>query len=138
MSVSIGSTTPAEHPSASRPFVVVVDDSVEIRSLVEDVLRAEGYEVASVPSGPRALEVMSQRRPDVVITDLLMPGMSGFSFRALLMRRSDLRAIPVIVMSGYWQRPSETLDADALLTKPIDVDRLVAVVGEVVSKRTAG
>jgi CheY-like chemotaxis protein len=49
--------------------------------------------------------------PDLVITDLFMPGMSGFSLRASMLQRPDLAAIPVIVLTAYWQRPGETLDA---------------------------
>ena len=112
------------HP-AHVPLVLVADDSAEMRALIRDVLEGEGYEVIAVGSGGQALREMSGRRPDLVITDLLMPGMSGFSLRALMLRRADLADIPVIVLSAYWHRPGETLDVLEVLTKPIVVDRLI-------------
>jgi CheY-like chemotaxis protein len=113
---------------AERPVVLVVDDSRDMREVVHEILESAGYEVTEASSGARALEAMGQRRPNVVITDLLMPGMSGFALRAAMLRRPDLAAIPVIVLSGYWQRPGETLEAVDALPKPISVDRLVASV----------
>ena len=111
--------------STSRPLVLVADDSAEMRDLIRGVLEGEGYEVIAVGSGGQALREMSSRRPDLVITDLLMPGMSGFSLRTLMLRRADLADIPVIVLSAYWHRPGETLDVVEVLTKPIGVDRLI-------------
>jgi CheY-like chemotaxis protein len=115
-------------PPIRAPLVLVADDSAEMRELIREVLVREGYEVITVGSGGRALREMSIRRPDLVITDLLMPGMSGFSLRTLMLRRADLAEIPVIVLSAYWHRPSETLDVADVLTKPISTDRLIASV----------
>jgi CheY-like chemotaxis protein len=115
-------------PPIRAPLVLVADDSAEMRELIREVLAREGYEVITVGSGGRALREMSNRRPDLVITDLLMPGMSGFSLRTLMLRRADLADIPVIVLSAYWHRPSETLDVVEVLTKPISTDRLIASV----------
>jgi CheY-like chemotaxis protein len=121
------SETPVVSPIRA-PLVLVADDSAEMRELIREVLAREGYEVITVGSGGRALREMSNRRPDLVITDLLMPGMSGFSLRTLMLRRADLADIPVIVLSAYWHRPSETLDVADVLTKPISTDRLIASV----------
>lgn len=120
--------TPRPEQERRRPFVVVADDSPDMRGIVEDVLVTEGIDVVTVASGARALEVMVDRRPDLLITDLLMPGMSGFSLRALMLQRPDLADIPVVVLSAYWHRPSETLDVEEVLTKPIEIDRFVEVV----------
>jgi CheY-like chemotaxis protein len=112
----------AERP---RPFVLVVDDSAEMRGLLREVLEPRGYDVATAASSGRALTLMTDRVPDLVITDLMMPGMSGFSLRSLMLRRAELASVPVIVLSAYWARPGETLDAVAVLTKPVDIDRLL-------------
>jgi CheY-like chemotaxis protein len=112
----------------NRSHILVVDDSIDMRDLLQDVLEAAGYEVTCCASGARALEVLASRRPDLVITDLLMPGMSGFSFRAAMLRRPDLATIPVVILSAYWQRPGETLDAAEALPKPVSIDRLLATV----------
>lgn len=114
-----------ERSSVRRPLVLVAEDSGDMRSLLTDVLESEGCQVVAVPSGARALSEMTERPPDLVITDLFMPGMSGFALRALMLKRPDLAAIPVIVLSAYWHRPSETLEVADVITKPINIDRLI-------------
>lgn len=127
---------PSSVPTAREaPFVLVVDDSVEMRQLVEDVLTERGYRVMTAPSAARALELLTSERPDLIVTDLLMPGMSGFWLRSLMLRRPDLAGIPVVVVSAYWRRPSETLDVVEVLGKPLNVDRLLEVVQRVAPLR---
>ncbi len=106
-----------------------MDDSADMRTLIAEVLTPAGYEVVGVPSGARALRFMADRIPDVMITDLFMPGMSGFTLRSTMLRRPDLAHIPVIVLSAYWHRPGETLDAVEAIPKPINIDRLLEAVG---------
>jgi CheY-like chemotaxis protein len=114
------------------PFILVVDDSEDMRHLLREVLEPRGYEVETAASCGRALTLMTDRVPDLVITDLMMPGMSGFSLRSLMLRRAELAAVPVIVLSAYWARPGETLDAVAVLTKPVNIDRLLDIVARAV------
>jgi CheY-like chemotaxis protein len=121
--VRAGDAAPADE--RRRPLVLVVDDSAEMRDLLRDVLEPRGYEMETAASSGRALTLMTERVPDLVITDLMMPGMSGFSLRSLMLRRAELAAVPVIVLSAYWARPGETLDAVAVLTKPVEIDRLL-------------
>lgn len=109
-------------------LILVVDDSQEMRALIADVLTEEGFEVLVAASGDRALSLMSDRRPNLVITDLLMPGMNGFTLRGEMLQRADLAHVPVVVLSAFWQRPSETLDVVDVIAKPLDLDRLLAVV----------
>jgi len=115
-------------PSQRRPFVLVAEDSPDMRGLLTEVLEAEGCEVLAVGSGGRALSEMVQRPPDLLITDLFMPGMTGFTLRSLMLKRPALARIPVIVLSAYWHRPSETLEVADVLTKPLNVDRLIEAV----------
>lgn len=120
-----GVRTDATVRTHQSPFVLVVDDSPDIRELLVEVLTPTGFEVRAVSSGLRALKAMDERLPDLVICDLLMPGMSGFALRSLMLRRSELAGVPVVVLSAYWQRPSETLEVVEVLTKPIDIDQLI-------------
>jgi CheY-like chemotaxis protein len=122
----------------TRAHVLVVDDARDMRDLLQEVLEASGYEVTCCASGARALEVLAGRRPDLVITDLLMPGMSGFSLRTAMLRRPDLATIPVVVLSAYWHRPGETLDAAEALPKPVSVDRLLATVARLTDSSAGG
>jgi CheY-like chemotaxis protein len=112
-------------PSQRRPLVLIAEDSSDMRGLLTEVIEAEGCEVVAVASGGRALSEMIRRPPDLVITDLFMPGMTGFTLRSLMLKRPALARIPVIVLSAYWHRPSETLEVADVLTKPLNIDRLV-------------
>ena len=133
---------PPPHPESpagsDRPLILAVDDSADMRELLREVLAPRGYEVETAGSSGAALALMNQRVPDLVITDLMMPGMSGFSLRSLMLRRAELAAVPVIVLSGYWARPGETLDAVAVLTKPVNLDRLTESVERALLDRSAG
>lgn len=113
---------------ARRPVVLVVDDSADMRGLLREALAPRGYEVVTAASSRKAFTLMTERVPDLVITDLMMPGMSGFALRSLMLRRVELAAVPVIVLSAYWARPGETLDAVAVLRKPVDLGQLLETV----------
>lgn len=113
---------------ADRPYLIIVDDSPDTRWLLRDLIEPAGYEVETFASGAAALAGMLRRRPDLVITDLMMPGVSGFNLRAEMLRRPELATVPVIVVSAYWRRSPETLAADAVLTKPLNLDRLLDAV----------
>jgi CheY-like chemotaxis protein len=120
------SASPADQPRRAR--ILVADDSSEMRALLDELLSDEGYDVTVAASGARALSIMNDDPPDLLITDLLMPGMSGFALRTLMLRRPDLAAVRVVVLSAYWHRPSETLDVAAVLEKPLNIDRLLETV----------
>lgn len=128
----------APRTSPRRPLVLVAEDSSDLRGLLVEVLEAEGCDVVAVASGGRALSEMMQRPPDLLITDLFMPGMSGFALRSLMLKRPSLARIPVIVLSAYWHRPSETLEVADVLTKPLNIDRLIESVRRLVPAPAAG
>ena len=105
--------------------ILVVDDEAPIRRSLKVNLETRGYMVDTAETGEKAMVALENRRPDLLILDLLMPGMTGFSLRALMLRRPALAGIPVIILSAYWHRPSDTLDVAEVITKPLNIDRLV-------------
>jgi CheY-like chemotaxis protein len=115
--------------------VLVVDDSKDMRDLLREVLDSAGWQVKVASTGQRAMRLMASQRPDVVLIDLLMPGMNGFTLRSAMLRDPRLASIPVIILSAYWARPSETLDAAAVLPKPVNIDRLLETLDRL--RRTA-
>src|SRR5262245_24676514 len=124
--------------------ILVVDDSVELKEFFRLVLQDAGYEVTTAASGEDALTQMKAQRPDLILLDIVMPGMDGFEFLSRL--RSDFAPPipPSILCSGFDLTEQEALRRGALmfLRKPLapaDLVEFVAqgLLGEKVSVETA-
>jgi len=87
-------------------LVLVVDDEETNRTLLRDPLEAHGYSVAEASSGPEALDKAVSLKPDIILLDLMMPGMDGFGVCERLQADPELRQIPVIFVSAM----HETID----------------------------
>ncbi len=110
-------------PSASAARVLIVEDDVDIRETLHELLESAGYETSQAANGLEALAAARLEPPDLIVLDLMMPVMDGWQFRSL--QRSDpaLASIPVIAISA--SGPSSSIDADLYLEKPFALDRLV-------------
>ena len=107
--------------------ILVVDDEASARSGLEKLLRQEGYTVDAAADGPSALEIAADRPPDLVVTDLKMPGMDGVELlQRLRVQDPDL---PVLVVTAFGDVGSAVnamrAGAEDYLTKPVDFDALV-------------
>ncbi|MRG95330.1 sigma-54-dependent transcriptional regulator [Polyangium spumosum] len=109
-----------------RARVLVVDDEASARSGLEKLLRQEGYAVDVAPDGPTALQIASDRPPDVVVTDLKMPRMDGLELLQKL--RAMYPSVPVIMVTAFGEVSTAVQamrsGADDYLTKPVDFDAL--------------
>lgn len=107
--------------------ILVVDDETQITRVLRTTLSSQGYSVRTAPDGDEALEVMREWPPDVVITDLAMPNLSGLE---LCRRIRSSSAVPIIVLSvrGEEETKVEALDAgaDDYVTKPFNMNELTA------------
>ena len=108
----------------SRGRVLIVDDEPHVRGLLRDFLVAVGDEVATAASGADALGVVRVFQPDVILTDMLMPGMSGADLLNAL-RRAGV-TVPVILISGQPITMPEGFFG--FLRKPFDLRKLAEVV----------
>src|SRR5262245_35657603 len=88
-----------QHAGPER-HILVVDDEPSLRLLVCMFLESEGYVVETAASGDEALRVLHDRRPDVLLLDLMMPGMDGWEVLRACRAQVDLADLPVIVMSA--------------------------------------
>src|SRR5579864_1090209 len=105
-------------PNRSRPQILLVDDEASIRDSVAMLLTSAGYDVASAKDGFDALLHLKKVIPDVIISDLNMPQMSGFEFLSVVRRRFP--ELPVIAMSGAYEEGSAVpggVIADAFYAK---------------------
>jgi CheY-like chemotaxis protein len=126
---------PASVPSALTGLhVLVVDDDSDARELLKDVLEQAGAVVATAEGGRAALQLMGESVPDVLLSDLGMPGMDGFDLLAAVKASpaEAVRAIPAIALTAYARSDDRTrsLTSGFLmhLSKPIDPGELVAAV----------
>ena len=102
--------------------ILVVDDEPDITALVAYHLAKSGYRVSTATSGTEALKSAREERPDIVVLDLMLPGLSGYDVLAELRRRDETRDVGVILLTARRDEPDRikglTLGADDYLTKP--------------------
>ena len=107
--------------------ILVVDDDPDLQQLLGYVLRREGHEVTEAPSGEEALKIIQRSTPDLVILDLMLPGIDGFT---VLERMRIARSTPVLMLTGRTAESDKVrgLDtgADDYLTKPFSPGELLA------------
>ena len=120
--------------------ILLVDDDPEICAVLRGVLRDEGYSVETAPDGRTALARMAAAPPDLLITDLLMPGLTGWSLFARVRRLSP--TLPIIVISGSdpgFRHQEMVLPGHAVfLRKPFDLDQLLAIVARLLDESRSG
>ena len=115
--------------------ILIVDDEPAVRRLLEEVLTKAGYEVLPAANGREAMEIVRTARPDLVITDLVMPNQEGVE--TIQMIRKEFPAIKIVAISGalggQFLRALGRLGADASLMKPVSPEALQKLVGELLS-----
>jgi CheY-like chemotaxis protein len=89
-----------EFPAGQRASVLVVDDDETVRRLVIETLSRDGSELREAASGMEALAMIDARAPDVLVLDLVMPGLDGFGVLDRLLERAETRQLPVVVLTG--------------------------------------
>jgi CheY-like chemotaxis protein len=115
-------------PYSSEPMarVLLVDDEQDIREAVSEALQYEGHDVVTAVDGAEALRACRLSRPDVILLDLMMPGMNGWEFRVAQRREPELSEIPVVVVSALGR--VGTIEATAFLPKPFSLEDLLSAV----------
>jgi CheY-like chemotaxis protein len=111
----------------ARPIVLLVEDDFDLRDALTDRLDEAGFDVRSAGDGRQALAAIELKRPDVVVTDLMMPEMSGWDLIGELGRRPDLRQIPIIVITAAGNAPVVPL-GHPVFVKPVRTDALVRAI----------
>ncbi len=118
--------------------LLVVDDEPNLLRAVEAVLRGENFEITTVQSGREALIAVAQSLPDLIVSDVRMPGMDGFQLARKLRASTHSALVPIVFLTAK----DETEDriegfqsgVDVYLTKPFEPDELVAVIKSVLQR----
>lgn len=122
----------APEPITTAPLVLVVDDEAANRELMARLLGRHQYEVLSVPDGEAALAFLrdADRHPDLILLDVMLPGMDGFSVCRLIKQHHLTRLIPVVLLTGLEAKQHKVAGlnagADDFLTKPVQIEELAA------------
>lgn len=114
--------------------ILVVDDDPEIRTLIKRVLTREGYQVQEAEDGLAALNQIARSRPDLILTDLMMPRMRGDTLVVQVMQ--NLTPTPCILMSAY--HTDSPLMTVPFLAKPFTISDLVRLVSDSLHKSACG
>lgn len=112
-----------ESPAIQDQQILVVDDDDDIRSSLQEILAAEGYETLTAKNGAEALKLIREHHPSLVLLDIMMPVMDGYEFLEQQRTDSSIAEVPVIVLSA-----GASLDALSKgiprIRKPPDLDML--------------
>jgi CheY-like chemotaxis protein len=99
--------------------VLVVEDDADMRELVRDTLSKHGWQVTEAANGRIALERVAEKKPAVIILDLMMPEMDGFEFVIKLREREEWRDIPIIVVTAKDITPEDRLRLNGYVEKTL-------------------
>ena len=121
--------------------ILVCDDEPDITALVAYHLAKAGYRVSTAASGPEALKAAREERPDVVVLDLMLPGLSGYEILKELRAREETRDVGVILLTARRDEPDRikglSLGADDYLTKPFSPQELTLRVAALLRRLAA-
>lgn len=118
--------------------ILVVEDVPHILQFLEVTLKFKGYPVITATNGEEALAVLERQHPALVITDILMPKMDGFTLVQRLRTDHRTRSVPVIILSATYVTPEDRnfamkLGASRFLEKPVDTEEFLLTVAEVLT-----
>lgn len=124
-----------------KKHILVLEDEAATRTFFEEVLGAAGYRVTGVSNGAMALKATRSDPPDLIVSDLGVPGLDGYQFVTMLKRTMTFKA-PIIVVSGRIREEDAqaalAAGADTFLLKPVDRQALLSAVAERLEPKAAG
>jgi len=116
--------------------VLVIDDERDVANLIKVNLEDQGYDVFVAYNGPNAIAIARERKPEVIMLDLAMPGMDGFSVMKVLKQDKETEHIPIIVLTGHdtkgYKQKSLMLGAAQYMTKPFSEKDIVEEIKKVI------
>ncbi len=128
----------ASHIPASKSTIMVVDDNPDIVTIVKTLLEGKGYNVQSASCGQEVFPLLTKKKPDLIILDIMMPRMDGLEVLTRLKSYSNSRPIPVVLLTA--KQPDEAISggydiwADSYITKPFTNPQLLNVVNRLIGE----
>src|SRR5207237_10362736 len=117
--------------------ILLADDSITIQKVVELTFSDGDYEVTAVNNGNKAIQKLSEMRPDIILSDIIMPEKNGYEVCEFVKSHPDFRNIPVVLLTGTFEPfdpdRADKAGCDAVVTKPFESQSLIAKVEELIS-----
>ena len=111
------------------PIVLIVDDDSDFRGVLAEVLRDEGYRTLEATDGEQAIQVLDSLTPDLILADLIMPKINGWSLFAKIQARPELHDVPIAFLSAVPQMAPG--GGSLVLKKPLDLPALLTLLDAV-------
>ena len=130
---------PGTRPDAHQPAILIVENEVSNRILIERVLSTRGYRCISASNGQEALDILDHERVDLILTDLSMPVLDGYRTAQLIRARPALVRVPIVAVTAYALNDENEaaihMGCNEYLTKPFKPRQLLEVVDRLLSQR---
>jgi two-component system, sensor histidine kinase and response regulator len=121
------------------PQILIIEDEPDLQQLIEEILKLAGFEAIVAPNGLEGVKLATKHKPDLIVSDIRMPELSGYEVLERIRQNPDLMDIPFIFLTSSAdlksQRLGMNLGADDFLAKPFDKDELLAAVNVQLQKR---
>ena len=121
--------------------ILLADDSITIQKVVELTFSDGDYEVTAVNNGARAIQKLGEMRPDIILSDIIMPEKNGYEVCEYVKSHPDYRNIPVVLLTGTFEPfdpdRAEKAGCDAVVTKPFESQSLIHKVEELIAQAAA-
>ena len=126
--------------SNEKTTILYVEDNPDNRLLVRRILMSEDYAVLEAVNAAEALKILSNVRPDLILMDINMPDMDGYTLTAMIKAMPGFERIPILALTANVMRgdKEKTLEAgcDGYIQKPLDIDQLIREVERFLPRRT--
>jgi DNA-binding response OmpR family regulator len=119
--------------------VLLVEDTLHLAEEISDLLRMAGYDVMFVKDGYSALGILKKFKPDLILTDLVMPGMDGAELIYQIRIREDYSHVPIVIFSAKAQEEDryrgKLVGANEFISKPCKATELLSVINDLIGSR---
>jgi CheY-like chemotaxis protein len=108
--------------------ILIAEDNQDSQSLLQTILESEGFIVTTASDGEKAIDILQEIKPDILVTDLMLPSVSGGDLIRHVRQTAELSLIPIVVISAYgdhYEKDALAAGADVVLKKPLDSNALV-------------
>ena len=116
----------------SKAKILVVDDDASSLELIEAMLVPNGYEIITTNDGSKAVAIIVEKKPDLILLDIMMPGLDGYSTLTKIKENKTISKIPVVMLTAMGFQLNKELalrfGAVGYITKPVDLDELLKTI----------